>query len=241
MSRIVKLSISILALSIAYQLYQAYLDEQTINRIEKWADENKFQLNSSNVKVRPFSVVYNENEWIQLKEKLAHSRFFDALSDTAGVKRFEFGFDPEYAKHLVDYWMHKFEWKKQIDNVLNRHEQFIFEIDGISIHFVRILIKPENFDGDLVRLMLIDGWPGAHFSFYKMVNQLNESQNGAYDIIIPSIPGYGYSTPLDKPLDTTDVAMLFDALMRHLHCEQAHYFIHGEVFMNFFHSFFNKK
>lgn len=234
MSRIVKLSISMLALSIAYQLYQTFSDEATIDRIEKWADKNKLQLNASNVNVRPFSVDYNENEWIGLKKKLAHSRFFEALNDMAGVKRFEYGFDPDYAKNLVDYWMHKFDWKKQIDNVLNRHEQFIFEINGTTIHFVRILIKPNDFDGDLVRLMLIDGWPGAHFSFYKMVEYLNETQNAAYDIIIPSIPGYGYSTPLDKPLDTTDTAMLFDALMRHLHCDQAHYFIHGEVFKSFF-------
>jgi juvenile hormone epoxide hydrolase len=81
-----------------------------------------------------------------------------------------------------------------------------------------------------VKLVLIDGWPGCNLSFLKLIEYLTTTYlNVSWDIIVPSIPGYGYSTPLNKPLDTIDTAHYFDALMRFIHNEtQLEYFVHGE-------------
>ncbi len=52
-----------------------------------------------------------------------------------------------------------------------------------------------------------------------------EFKDISFDIIVPSIPGYGYSTPLDRPIDVQDTAQLFDAMMRYLHGENVKYFV----------------
>jgi pimeloyl-ACP methyl ester carboxylesterase len=87
----------------------------------------------------------------------------------------------------------------------------------------------ERKDLPVVPVLLIDGWPGSFYGFYKMLDSLNQNfKDISLDIFVPSMPGYLYSTPLNRPIDPVDTAFLFDALVRFHHGEDCKYYAHGE-------------
>ena len=200
-----------------------YLNQKEIYewpKVEEWVEINKLSL--EDIELDEFKIDYNQTEWNNLVSKLETTRYFGSI-DEKYAPLWEFGFNAEITKDLVDYWKKDFNWSKQVD-YLNTKQQYLITINGVKIHYVRV--KPISGKASK-RLMLIDGWPGSFFSFYKMIDQLLEIDN-SYDIIIPSIPGYGYSTPLNKPVDILETAQLFDALMRYIHGENCEYYVHGE-------------
>ena len=120
-------------------------------------------------------------------------------------------------RELVDYWRTDYNWQQRIEH-LNKHEQFKAHFDDVTVHFVRI--KPLKASSASIPLLLVDGWPGLFSYFYKMVERLQEANpDFPLDITIVQIPGFAYSSPLNKPVDCTDAALYFDAIMRHLHGE----------------------
>ena len=76
---------------------------------------------------------------------------------------------------------------------------------------------------------MMDGWPGSVYSFAGCLDYIEANYKTlSFDIIVPSIPGYGYSTPLTKPVDAFETSQYFDALMRFVHNDpKVEYFIHG--------------
>jgi microsomal epoxide hydrolase len=223
------LSMIILVLSIAFVLYDDYKTNINLEKLEKWAEENKIVVDKTKVKPTPFKIEYDENEWNLLKQKLELTKYFEPLSEKY-VKKFEFGFDPEYAKVLVDYWKTNFNWSKQVD-YLNRLPQYRIKINDITIHYVHFITNKDKLSNNNIKsipILLMDGWPGSFFGFYKMIDYLNDNYKDiSFNIIVPSIPGYGYSTPLNRPFDYVDTAQYFDALMRLIHGDNVQYFMHG--------------
>lgn len=221
----------ILLLAVFIGVYQNYTSLKTVEKITKWAEENKLVFDKTKIKPDEFKIEYNENEWNLLKNKLELTRYFEPL-DEKYVKKFEFGFDPEYAKVLVDYWKTKFDWKKQVD-YLNRFPQFRVKVNDITIHYVHFITNKDKLVNNnnkikSIPILLLDGWPGSFFGFYKMIDYMNDNYKDiSFNIIVPSIPGYGYSMPLNRPFDYVDTAQHFDALMRLIHGEDVQYFAHG--------------
>ena len=217
-------SVLVLAVAVGIVKYGHYNNSVKLTQIVEWAETNKIDVKTS--KAEPFKIQFDEAEWKKLVAKLENTRYFSLL-DEKYVARQEFGFDPEYARELVDYWKSKFDWRKQVEK-LNRFNQFKININDTVIHFVREVI--DNKQKETIKIVLMDGWPGSFFGFYKMLDYIKENGDKRYnyDIVIPSIPGYGYSTPLNRPVDATDTAQLVDALMRYLHGEDVKYYIHGE-------------
>lgn len=216
----------VLALAIFINYYLENEREKTTKSIIEWANENKIQLDKD-VVVTPFKIEFNKSEWDFLLEKLKTTRYFSPLNEKY-VAKFEYGFNPEYAKELVEYWKKDFNWKDRVDH-LNKFPHFKIKFrDEITIHFVRVITNKSS-GKEPIPIMLIDGWPGSFFGFYKMIDYINDNyKDQSFDIVVPNIPGYGFSVPLDKPVDTIETAQLFDALMRHLHGENCKYFVHGE-------------
>lgn len=214
-------SVLVLLLAITVSVYQEYLEKSDRIIFEDWSNKNK--IDASNLQVNEFKIEFNQADWDDLVKRLENTRYFNLLNESM-VQRFEYGFDPEYAKILVNYWKKKFNWKNQV-NYLNKFKQFKVRINGVDVHFLRI--KTGKNEKNLIPLLMVDGWPGSFFGFYKMLDYFIE-KNIAYDIIIPSIPGYGYSSPLNEPVTLLEVSRYFDALMRSTHGESVQYFIHGE-------------
>ncbi|KAI4879213.1 hypothetical protein NFI96_023181 [Prochilodus magdalenae] len=148
-----------------------------------------------------------------LHERLDRARLSRPLEDTG----FHYGFNPLYLRNVISYWRHQFDWQKQV-NVLNRYPHFKTKIEGLNVHFVHCkpfgdpahrLVKP---------LMLLHGWPGSFYEFYWMLPLLLTNQDDlAFEVICPSIPGYGYSdAPEVEGFSTLDAARVFLKLMERL-------------------------
>ena len=123
---------------------------------------------------------------------------------------------------LARYWATDYDWRK-IEAKLNALPQFITEIDGLDIHFIHVRSKHEN----ALPLIVTHGWPGSIIEQLKIIDPLTNptahggSASDAFDVVIPSMPGYGYS---GKPATTgwgpDHIARAWDVLMKRLGYKQ---------------------
>ncbi|KAM4607510.1 epoxide hydrolase 1 [Polymixia lowei] len=163
-------------------------------------------------KIYPFEVQTSDKEIEDLHERIDRTRYSDTLENVC----FHYGFNSTYLKEVVSYWRHQFDWKKQVA-VLNKYPHFKTKIEGLDVHFIHV--RPSHREGQRVLpLMLVHGWPGSFFEFYKILPLLTDTQNGlAFEVICPSIPGYGFSeAPHKQGFDTLAAARVFLTLMERL-------------------------
>ena len=119
---------------------------------------------------------------------------------------------------LARYWATDYDWRK-VEARLKTYPQFITEIDGLDIHFVHVRSKHEK----ALPLIVTHGWPGSVVEQLKIIDALTDptahggGASDAFDVVIPSIPGYGYS---GKPTTTgwgpDRIARAWDLLMKRL-------------------------
>lgn len=179
------------------------------------------KLPSDNVKIEKFTINIDDSVLIDLKERLNKSRITDSLD---GVN-FEYGFNSEILKKLVDYWNNQYDWRS-VEKSLNQYNHFKTQIEGLSVHFVHI--KPKEIASNkVVPLILVHGWPGSFVEFYKIIPLLLTPKNGVvFELIIPSIPGYGFSQIPNKPgFNAGHAARIFVKLMKRLGHDKFYY--HG--------------
>jgi pimeloyl-ACP methyl ester carboxylesterase len=162
--------------------------------------------------MQQFKIEISEDEINDLKERLFKTRWPGEVINEGWKK----GVPIAYLKKLVDYWQNKFDWKKQ-EALLNEYPQFITEIDGQNIHFLHI----RSGDPNATPLMLIHGWPGSFADFLKVIEPLTNPPSGkglhAFHLVIPSIPGFGFSTPVkEKGWNMFRIAAALASLMEQL-------------------------
>lgn len=161
--------------------------------------------------MQQFTIRISDRDIEYLKQRLANARWFNSNIENDWEK----GVPAGYLKKLADYWRNKFDWKKQ-EALLNRYPQFITEIDGQRIHYLHIK-SPET---NATPLMLIHGWPGSFADFTRVIEPLTNPQTTeqiAFDLVIPSIPGFGFSIPVkDKGWNMIRIATAFADLMKQL-------------------------
>lgn len=136
------LSIGVLVFSVSIAYYQSHCSANLAVEISQWAEKNKINVDRTKLKPESFKVEYNEKDWQLLIKKLELTRYFEAL-DKKLVPEFEFGFNPEYAKELVEHWKTKFDWKSQVQ-LLNKYPQFKININDTTIHYVHVQINPRK-------------------------------------------------------------------------------------------------
>jgi pimeloyl-ACP methyl ester carboxylesterase len=141
----------------------------------------------------PFKIHVDDAALADLKQRLTRARFPDELDDAGWT----FGTNLAYLKELVAYWRERFDWRAQ-ERRLNQLEQFKTNIDGLDIHFIHRRSKVPN----AFPLIMTHGWPGSFAEFAKVIGPLTDPvahggrAEDAFDVVVPSIPGYGFS---DKP------------------------------------------
>ncbi len=146
-----------------------------------------------------------------LNERLDDTRWPDEIPGSG----WDYGSNLAYIQELVAYWRTRFDWRAQ-ERLLNAMPQFKADVDGLSIHFVHQRGKgPDPFP-----LIMIHGWPGSFFEMYKVLGPLTDpaAHGGdpadAFDMVVPSLPGYGFSgQPRERGMDTGRIAGLFAKLM----------------------------
>jgi pimeloyl-ACP methyl ester carboxylesterase len=158
-----------------------------------------------------------------LRGRLARTRWPDELPGIGWTRGVPLG----YLKDLTEYWRTSYDWRKQ-EAMLNELPQFTTTIDGQAIHFIHAR-SPEP---EALPLVLVHSWPGSFVEFARMVAPLSDPRGhggdpaDAFHVVVPSIPGFGFSTPLgDTGWSTGRIAMAFVELMRRLGYER--YGAHG--------------
>jgi epoxide hydrolase len=171
----------------------------------------------------PFRVAVPQAAVDDLKERVANTRWPDE-SPGAGWSR---GVPMDYLKELAEYWQTKYNWREQ-EAKLNAYPQFTTIIDGQTVHFLHVRSPEPN----ATPLLLIHGWPGSVIEFLDVIGPLSDPRAhggdplDAFHLVIPSIPGHGFSRPLSGPGWTHHkIAKAFTELMDRLRYQ--HYGVQG--------------
>lgn len=164
--------------------------------------------------IRPFHFKASHKALGDLKRRIALTNW----PDKERVKDDSQGVQLETMKQLARYWAKNHDWRK-CEARLNRLPQFITNIDGVDIHFVHVRSKHEN----ALPLIVTHGWPGSIIEQLKIVGPLTDptangaSASDAFDIVIPSLPGHGFSgKPASTGWDPIRIASAWIELMRRL-------------------------
>jgi pimeloyl-ACP methyl ester carboxylesterase len=141
-----------------------------------------------NEDIRPFRIDIPQTDVDDLQQRLAGARWPDELP---GVGRAR-GIPLDELRKLADYWRTGFDWRAA-EVRLNAYPQFTTEIDGQQIHFLHIRSDRR----DATALVLTHGFPSSVAEFQGLVDPLvNPTDGSAFHLVVPSLPGYAYSTPL---------------------------------------------
>ncbi|XP_073689899.1 epoxide hydrolase 1 [Garra rufa] len=162
--------------------------------------------------IHKFVVKTSVEEIEDLHRRIDQTRFTEPLEDS----RFNYGFNSNYLRRVVSYWRHQYDWEKQV-KVINQYPHFKTKIEGIDVHFVHV--RPVQKAGQTVLpLMMVHGWPGSFYEFYRIIPLLTKTDSDVvFEVICPSIPGYGYSeAPRKKGFNTLEAARIFLKLMERL-------------------------
>jgi epoxide hydrolase len=143
--------------------------------------------------IRPFQVAVPQADLDDLNGRLARTRWPQAPAGDDWSR----GVPLEYLRELSAYWRDGFDWRKQ-EAALNAVPQFVTTIDGQDIHFLHV----RSVEPDALPLILTHGWPSSPVEFLKVIGPLTDPRSyggdpaDAFHVVIPSLPGYGFSTPM---------------------------------------------
>ena len=164
--------------------------------------------------IRPFHVNIPEAELTELRKRINATRW----PEQELVDDISQGVPLATMQKVANYWATEYDWRK-CEARLNALPQFITEIDGLDIQFIHVRSKHEN----ALPLIVTHGWPGSIVEQLKIVDPLTNptahdgSPDDAFDIVIPSMPGYGFSgKPATTGWDTGRIARAWIELMRRL-------------------------
>ena len=145
----------------------------------------------------PFKVDIPERALIDLDERLRRWRPAPAIADNGSWAA---GTDPDFLAELVAYWRHGYDWQR-CQEAINRWPNYLVDIGPQRLHFIR---EPGTEIEDAPRplpLVITHGWPGSIVEFLHIIDVLAHPENhggdplDAFDVIVPSLPGYGFSAP----------------------------------------------
>jgi epoxide hydrolase len=155
--------------------------------------------------IKEFSIDIPQSTLVDLAAKLANTRFPAPLPGDD----WDTGVPVSYLSELVEYWRNSYDWRAA-EKELNSYPQFTAEIEGQQIHFIHV----RSASPDALPLLLTHGWPGSIVEFLDLIGPLTdpESHGGqasdAFHVVIPSLPGFGFSGP------TSDDGWTFERIGR---------------------------
>ena len=176
-------------------------------------------MTTANSEIRPFRVEIPRGSLDDLHERLSRVRW---ASEIPGPSPEDYGVSLAWVQELTEYWRDSFDWRAA-EARLNEHPQFVTEIDGQDVHFLHV----ESPEPDAVPLILTHGWPGSVVEFLNVIGPLTDPRahgkdpSIAFDLVIPSLPGFAFSAPLkDRGWSTQRTAAAWVTLMHRLGYER---------------------
>jgi len=146
----------------------------------------------SDDEIRPFRIDVPQADLDDLRDRLARTRWPDELPGVG----WDYGIPLSYLRELAEYWRTRYDWRAA-EQRLNEFPQFTTTIDGATVHFLHVR-SPEP---DALPLVLTHGWPGSIVEFQEIIGPLTDPRAhggnpaDAFHLVVPSIPGYGFSGP----------------------------------------------
>ncbi|MEH1129049.1 epoxide hydrolase family protein [Micromonospora sp. CPCC 206061] len=168
----------------------------------------------SNSEITPFRVAVPQEDLEDLSRRLDNTRWPDALPGDD----WSTGVPTAWLRDLVHYWRTGYDWRAA-EAQLNQYPQFTTIIDGQRIHFLHV----RSPHADAFPLVLTHGWPGSVVEFLDLIGPLTDPDDpaDAFHVVIPSLPGFGFSGPTaEAGWDTARIARAWAELMRRLGYER---------------------
>ena len=160
---------------------------------------------------KPFHLAVPQRKLDHILKRVREAQWPDRLAGDP----WQYGADWDYMKELAAYWISRYGWRKA-EARINEFPQFIADVDGFHLHYFHVRGKgPKPFP-----IVLTHGWPGSVVEFLDAIGPLTDpakhggSPDDAFDVVIPSLPGFGFSTkPNGKPVGPVSIARLWHKLM----------------------------
>jgi len=169
---------------------------------------------AENEAIRPFHIEFPESDLADMRQRILATRW----PEKETVADFSQGVPLATMQKLARYWTADYDWRK-VEAKLNSYPQFITEIDGLDIHFIHVRSKEK----DALPVIVTHGWPGSIIEQLKIIDPLTNptayggSASEAFDVVIPSMPGYGFSSkPAATGWDQARIARAWAVLMKRL-------------------------
>jgi len=160
---------------------------------------------------QPFTVDIKQSVLDDLKRRLAHTRWPDDIGNGEGL----YGFGAPYLRALAHDWAENYDWR-QAERDINAFRHYKVDIDGVPIHYIR---QP-GVGPNPIPLIIFHGWPSTFWDTCKIIAPLADpaafggDPADAFEVIVASLPGYGFSTPLPRAgISASVMADLFHKLM----------------------------
>jgi len=160
--------------------------------------------------VKPFKVNISDQIIKDVYDKVKKYPWHEMPNDGG----WEYGTNLDYMKEISKYWVSEFDWRKH-EKEINKFPNFIAEVDNIDIHFIH-----EKGSGPKPMPLLIShGWPGTIVEFLHIIEKLAHperfggKEEDAFDVIVPSLPGFGFSGRSSRPIGPRKMADIFNNLM----------------------------
>jgi pimeloyl-ACP methyl ester carboxylesterase len=160
--------------------------------------------------IKPFKLRVSNKELNKIYNKVKKYPW----SNIQNMEGWEHGTNLKYLKEISRYWIKKYDWRKN-EKKINKFPNFLTKVDGINIHF----IKEKGSGPNPMPLLILHGWPGSIVEFLNIIEKLAHPEKfggkveDAFDVIIPSLPGFGFSETLKKPIGPRRIAKIMNQLM----------------------------
>jgi len=160
--------------------------------------------------IKPFKIDILDKTLEEIKTKVKNYPWHE-MPDDGG---WEYGTNLDYLKKLSDYWVKDFNWKKH-EVEINKFLNFKSKVEDIDIHF----IHEKGSGSNPTPLLLMHGWPGSVIEFLHIIEKLahpekfGRNEEDAFDVIIPSLPGFGFSGRPSRPIGPRKMAEILNKLM----------------------------
>ncbi len=180
---------------------------------------------SGAARARPYRVEVSQEVLDRIRHRVASYRW-DALPEPPEAGDWRYGPPIAFMRELCAYWVDQYDWRAQ-ERAMNAVPQFLVEVDDLDVHFVH-----ERGSGPSpMPLLIAHGWPYSFHSYSHLVDRLAHPErhggraDEAFDVIIPSYPGFDFSQRPATPMGPRAIGLLFDRLMKTLGYDN--YLVHG--------------
>jgi pimeloyl-ACP methyl ester carboxylesterase len=164
--------------------------------------------------IEPFSIPFSQPAVDDLRDRLRRTRWPDEILGA----NWDYGVDLKFLEQICEYWRDRFDWRAQVERFSTFHH-YRYSSESIGVHFIH-----ERGKGPApIPLILTHGWPGSFLEMMRIIPLLSDpasyggSSSDAFDVVIPSLPGYGFSDRPARPgMNVFRIAELWTGLMDEL-------------------------